>query len=237
MAETYSLTYGSQIVEFTVVRRDRETLEIAVEPDASVVVAAPAAATVDAIVQRVRKRARWIRRQQLYFAQFAPRTPGRLFISGETHLYLGRQYRLKVVQDATPNVKLIRGYFVVRSNFPGRPDVTEKLLSEWYQQKARAKFEERLEVTLSRFPEPVAFQPATLTVRPLRQRWGSMTRASHLILNRRLIEAPVDAIDYVIAHELCHLAVPNHSSAFTKLLGSVMPDWARRKERLERYLA
>ena len=75
----------------------RKTLEIAVEPDASVVIAAPQDATLDAIEAKLRKRAAWVTRQQRYFAQFLPRTPERRFIAGETHLYLGRQYRLKVV--------------------------------------------------------------------------------------------------------------------------------------------
>ncbi|MFF9164616.1 M48 family metallopeptidase [Streptomyces longwoodensis] len=237
IGERHRFSYGSHIVEFTIVRRNRETLAISVEPDKSVVVAAPQTVPVDAIVQRVRKRARWIVRQQDYFAQFAPRTPARRFLSGETHLYLGRQYRLKVVQDSTPCVKLVGGHFVVHSDFPARPDVTKSLLNDWYQVKAQVKFQERLEATLSRFPDPAAFRPAMLTVRQLRLRWGSMNAAAHLVLNQRLVQAPVDAIDYVIAHELCHVAVLNHSAEFLEFLGGVMPDWARRKERLERYLA
>ena len=64
-----------------------------------------------------------------------------------------------------------------------------------------------------------------------------MSRGRRLVLNLRLIEAPVDAIDYVITHELCHIPHPNHGLAFFELLDRVMPDWERRKAKLERLLA
>lgn len=97
--ERSHIEYGGHRIDFAVVRRRRRTLEIAVEPDATVVVAAPLDAPIEAIVEKVRKRAPWIQRQQSFFSQFMPRTPERRYLAGETHLYLGRQYRLKVVQS------------------------------------------------------------------------------------------------------------------------------------------
>lgn len=87
-AVRHSVRYGEHSIDFSIVRRDRTTLEIAVEPDASVVVAAPQDAPLAAIEEKVRKRAAWIRRQQRYFIQFLPRTPNRQYVAGETHLYL-----------------------------------------------------------------------------------------------------------------------------------------------------
>lgn len=237
ISESYFVEYGQNAIEFTVCRRDRKTLEIAVEPDTSVIVAAPFDACVEAIQEKVRKRGAWVRRQQRYFAQFLPRTPERFFVSGETHLYLGRQYRLKVVPHIQADVKLIRGFIVVQSHKPRRPEVTRDLVEEWYKERAHLKFKDRLEVNLSRFPDPDSYRPAGLIVRQLQQRWGSMSPSSRLMLNRRLIQAPVDAIDYVITHELCHITEPHHGGAFFELLGRVMPDWEKRKTRLERVMA
>lgn len=235
--EVGRVLYGRHLVEFSVVRRARATLEIAVEPDASVVVAAPFEASPEAIEAKVRKRAAWIRRQQRYFSQFLPRTPERLFLAGETHLYLGRQYRLKVVPHLQASVKLIRGFIVVQSHKPDRPEVTRELVEAWYRRRAQEKFAERLELNLARFPDPEAYRPKGLIVRQLAQRWGSMSPSARLLLNRRLIGAPVDAIDYVITHELCHLSEPHHGPAFFALLDRVMPDWPRRKLRLEKAMA
>jgi len=235
--DRHSIQFGEHTIEFTVARRERTTLEIAVEPDASVVVAAPIDAALTAIEEKVRKRAAWIRRQQRYFMQFLPRTPDRQYIAGETHLYLGRQYRLKVVLHAQAAVKLARGFIVVQTHRPERAEVTRELVEQWYRNRAQAIFAQRLEVNLLRFPVPDDFRPKGLIVRQLRQRWGSMSPACRLLLNRRLIQAPVDAIDYVITHELCHIAVPHHGPEFFELLDRVLPDWPKRKNRLEQRMA
>lgn len=235
--ETDHLRYGEHIISYSIVRRPRKTLEIAVEPDASVTVAAPLDAPLEAIEEKVRKRAAWIVRQQRYFAQFFPRTPERRFIAGETHLYLGRQYRLKVIQHVQESVKLIRGFIVVRTHRPTQLDVTRDLVENWYRDKARLRFPERVSICQQRFPNPQAFEPKGLIIRQVRQRWGSMSPAGRLLLNTRLVQAPVDAIDYVITHELCHLEEQHHGNAFFELLDAVMPDWQKRKQRLERALA
>ena len=235
--ERHHVVYGGQRIDFSIVRRRRTTLEIAVEPDASVVVAAPLDAPLAAIMEKVRKRAGWVRRQQRFFSQFMPRTPERRYLAGETHLYLGRQYRLKVVRRGRPGVEMVRGFIIVHTHEPDRPEVTRRLVEGWYRKQARAKFAERLEASLARFPDPESFRPVGLIVRRMEKRWGSLSPSGRLLLNHRLIEAPVDTIDYVIAHELCHMAEPHHGVAFYQLLDRVMPDWAGRKGRLEERMA
>lgn len=235
--EMHSLKYGEREIRYEICRRRRKTLEISVEPDASVVVVAPLNASLQAIEAKIRKRAAWITRQQYYFFQFLPRTPERHFIAGETHLYLGRQYRLKVVQHVQESVRLTRGFIIVQTHHPKRPEVTRGLLEGWYRDQARVTLSERVEACLDLFATPEKFRPKRLIIRQTRQRWGSMSQAGHLLLNRRLVHAPVDAIDYVITHELCHIAESNHGVAFFKLLEKVMPDWKCRKQRLERIMA
>lgn len=237
MKERGSIHYGEQAIEFIVFRRDRKTLEIAVEPDATVVIAAPLDAEMADIKAKVRKRAAWIRRQQRFFVQYLPRTPERQFLGGETHLYLGRQYRLKVIPHIQAKVTLVRGFIMVQTHQPTKTEVTRALVENWYRERAKAKFAERLEVNVLRFAQPDRFRPKGLIIRHIRQRWGSMSSAGRLLLNCRLIEAPTDAIDYVITHELCHLSEPNHGPAFYELLTSVLPDWQKRKDRLERIMS
>ena len=130
-------------------------------------------------------------------------------------------------------VRLTRGFIHVRSHAPGKPDVTRGLVDAWYRERAHVKFRDRLEESLKRFTDPESVRPVGLIVRRMEQRWGSMSPGRRLLLNHRLIEAPVDAIDYVITHELCHIEQPHHGPAFFALLDRVMPDWERRKERLE----
>jgi len=237
MTETIQVAYGEHVIDVEIVRRARKTLEIAVEPDLRVVATAPLDADIEAIAAKVRKRAGWVLQQQRFFTQFLPRTPERQFIAGETHRYLGRQYRLKVVPSLAAGVKLARRYLVVQTHHSRSPEVTKELLVAWYRARARERFAARIDACAERFANSEQFRPQGLIVRQLRQRWGAMSHARRLVLNLRLIEAPIDAIDYVITHELCHLAHPNHGPAFFDLLERVMPDWSRRKQKLERLLA
>lgn len=237
ISSIHSVSFGNHLIEFIVRRSDRKTLEIAVEPDASVMVTAPIDASIEAIEGKIKKRAGWIIRQQRYFGQYLPRTPEKRFVAGETHLYLGRQYRLKISADLKNTVKLARGYINVTSVRPNNLEATRELVEKWFLERAHQKFRERLEVSLLRFAEPDAFRPSGLSIRQLEMRWGSMSPTGRLLLNRRLIHAATDAIDYVITHELCHIEEPNHGNAFFSLLGRVMPDWEKRKERLEELMA
>ena len=91
-----TLTYAGESIPFHLSYSKRKTVEIAVHPDCSVVVKAPLGTNETLVEDFIYKRVRWIRRQLRYFAQFAPRTPKRRFVGGESHLYLGKQYRLKI---------------------------------------------------------------------------------------------------------------------------------------------
>jgi predicted metal-dependent hydrolase len=237
ICEQYSVEYGAVSIDYTVARRKRETLEIAVEPDSKVSVVAPISASTECIRKKVRKRAPWILKQQKYFDQFKPRTPGKRYLSGETHLYLGRQYRLKVVQSELPSVKLLRGRIIVGNPVPTDRAETKRLLDEWYETKARTKLPERIDACLGLFSRPALVTPSGFGIRKLQKRWGSMSKTKRLLLNVRLIQASVDAIDYVITHELCHIAEPNHGPKFYRLMHRAMQDWKKRKEKLERLLA
>jgi predicted metal-dependent hydrolase len=227
-----AVNYGREKVNFSVLYLDRETLAIEVHPDGTVLVKAPADTNSAEIENRVIKRVRWILKQLRYFQQFYPRTPKRQFLGGETHLYLGRQFRLKVGSGRQDSVKLTRGYFVIETTGEISPAKTEKLLGAWYAAKAAAIFRESLERCWSSFERNNPVKPRLL-VRRLRKRWGSLSKSGALTLNMDLIRAPKECIDYVITHELCHLRFHDHGPDFYRLLEKVMPDWEKRKHKLE----
>jgi predicted metal-dependent hydrolase len=236
-ATTRSVRYGGAVIDFELVRADRATLEIAVLPDGLVVVKAPPDALEDDVLARVARRARWILRQQRYFAQFQPRTPPRRYVGGETHLYLGRQYRLAIEDGAAEGVSLVAGWFhvTVRPDLRS-PERVQKLLDRWYADKARLRLVERLQDCWDRFPAAGRTLP-TVRIRRMRTRWGSLSNSGTLSLNPDLVRAPRECIDYVILHELCHLIEPDHGPEFRRLLERVLPDWERRKHQLELALA
>jgi predicted metal-dependent hydrolase len=225
------IEYGRETIRYEVrFLPSRRTLGIEVHPDQRVVIRAPLGCTEEVIAYRVRKRASWISRQIADFQRYSPRTPQRQYVSGETHLYLGRQYRLKVGVGETASVRMTRGHLAV--TIPGIPDPerVKAMLHRWYLDHARQVFVEVLEQCLPRFK---GHQRPRLIVRAMQSRWGSLSQAGSMTLNANLVRAPRACIEYVVTHELCHLQHRDHDANFFRLLGRVMPDWEHRKQRLE----
>jgi predicted metal-dependent hydrolase len=228
-----SIAYGSEIIRFSITYANRKTLAINVHPDMSVTVTAPQNAKLDQIREKVLKRAAWILRQQDYFADFLPPHPPRQYLSGETHHYLGKQYRLKIEENEEESVKLKGGWFHVRVRHKGDVQRIKMMLDEWLLSRARERFQISLEKCSGQLRKYGIGEPK-LCIRKMKKRWGSCTRRGVIYLNHGLIKAPSQCIDYIITHELCHLKYPHHGKQFYSLMNRVMPDWEARKKRLER---
>ena len=233
MSEHHVLTYGTREVSWTLLRRDRRTLEIAVAPDGGVEAVAPLDAPLAKIEQMLVKRMPWIDRQRRELGGMADAPMPRQHLPGETHRYRGRAYRLKVERGIVSGVRLLRGRLIVRSHAPSDRDETRRLVDEWYRCKAHQVFAERIELACSRFPDPDLVRPILWQVRQMKKRWGSMTAPGRLTLNLDLIRMPTPAIDYVLTHELAHRVEHHHGAEFWRLLDRVMPDWRERKNVLE----
>lgn len=227
-----TVTYGKDTIAFEVIYVARKTLAIEVLPDSSVVIKAPVGTGVDDIRKRVVKRARWIIKQQQYFRQFEPRTPERQFVGGETHLYLGKQFRIRICAGSKNVVKLSRGYFQIELQQQSDTGAIRKCLLHWYEEKAKSKFIEVFDRCWPTFEKLGHAQPR-IQIRRMEKRWGSLSRNGLLTINTDLIRAPKECIDYVITHELCHLQYHDHGPDFYRLLERVMPDWETRKHKLE----
>lgn len=225
--------FGGERIEFRLRRTNRRTLAITVRPDLEVLVAAPRKAALETVLGKVRKRAGWIRRQQRFFGEFLPQTPPRRYVSGETHRYLGRQYRLKVVKAEESSVKLQGRFIWVHA--PNKHDRVRvrKLVEAWYLAHAKERFARSVAESAARLGTRLA-SPPRIQLRRMPKRWGSWTRRGVIYLNPELVKAPGSCIDYVVMHELCHLVHGHHGPAFYALLSRTMPDWEQRKQRLER---
>lgn len=235
--ETYVLQLGNTIIPFTLQSKHRNTLGITVFPDGAVLVSAPQDASLEAINIRLRRRAAWILRTRRYFEAFRPRTPERRYVNGETHRFLGRQLRLLLRAEEKKRVQVAGSFLVVGGAGVLDHVTVQKRVASWYGRQARRVFGERLQACLADFVPEHLVAPE-LTVRRLTRRWGSMSRdGKHLVLNVRLVAASRSEIDYVITHELCHIVHPHHGRSFFELLERKMPDWEKRKMRLERALA
>ena len=227
----HSIAYAGRSIPFHLDRANRKSLEIAVHPDGSVVVKAPVGADEALVLRHIRGRARWILRQLRYFAQFEPRTPKRRFVGGESHLYLGKKYRLKIRKSDTDGVLLKQGFFHITAVDSG-PGQVAALLNDWYRCRAEIYFSQVLDECWRRFQKKELDKPR-LKIRTMKTRWGSFSRKSGITLNLELIKAPRECIEYVVIHELCHLFHPDHGAKFYDLLVNLLPDWVERKRKLE----
>lgn len=225
--------WGRSLIRYRVGFSARKTLAIHVHPDLSVEVVAPLGSGIEAIRERVLKRAAWIQRSRREFSLYSPALADLTYVNGEAHRYLGRQYRLRGERGEAVSVKALRGRLVVTTTEEPLPQVIRLILDRWYRERAKEVFSqclERCQTVAAR--EGIGLPP--LTIRRLDKRWGSCSKRGRVTLNLELIRAPRECIDYVIMHELCHLKEPHHGPRFWRLLERLMPDYEALRERLNR---
>ena len=145
--------------------------------------------------------------------------------------------RLRLVQKGPRGVRATRTHLEVTPGPSSQPRAVEAALWEWYRQQAEGIFQARLQGCLAKMGLGAGEGPKTLVIRRYKSRWGGMSPKGVLSLNLDLIRAPLECLDYVILHELCHLREPKHGPRFWALLDRVLPDWRRRKDKLERLTA
>jgi hypothetical protein len=228
------ITYGKELIFYELLFLDtRKTMTIEVHPDGRVVVKAPEGCSHDDIAGRLHRRAGWISRKLEEFRAYSPRTPARQYLGGETHLYLGKQYRLQVFKGDPPAVKLQAGKIQIAVKTAGHREAVKSLLDDWYRSRAKIIFNEILLKNISHFK---GFEVPGIKMRAMKTRWGSLSPRGIMSLNISLIKAPRQCIEYVVVHELCHLPHPQHDKAFYHMLAKILPDWEARKKKLERFL-
>ena len=212
-----------------IVRKDVKNITLKVRPSGEAILTAPKTASEEHIKFIMQKRAKWIAQKRAFFASF--KTPKKEYVSGEDFKYLGRSYRLKVVQSKEERVKLQRGYLELFVKDKNDLERKRNLVYEWYNKKAMLYFFN----ILQEFNKIVKQDIKSVKIRQMKTRWGSCNPyKSYINLNIELIKKPRACIEYVVFHELVHLLYHDHSKKFYDYLTLYMPDWQKRKEILER---
>lgn len=233
LSVAHIMDFGGEVVSFSIERTlRRKTVAISVGYD-GVRVLAPLDLDHGRIVNIVRDRGPWLLRKQTGYRELGGAPIVREFVSGETFYYLGRAYRLRLVTDrsaVTANITA-RGAHLIASASPSN-EVTEirNALRRWYRERAKVQFVEcaqRMALRLGIHTPPVLIVDQS-------KRWGSCDVRGRIRLNWRLVMASKSLIEYVVAHEVCHLLERNHSRNFWRNLEVVMPNYEERVRRLSR---
>jgi predicted metal-dependent hydrolase len=216
-----------------IVRKEIKNLHLGVYPPSGRVrVAAPLGMKEEAIRLAVIGKLGWIRKQRSKFVEQERQSP-REYVTGESHYYRGRRYRLNVVyQTGAPLVTIsklrtINLYVQVGSDTARR----ERVLQNWY----RSRLKEVIPELLAKWESVVGVHAAECGVKLMKTKWGTCNvEARRIWLNLELVKKPVYCLEYIIVHELVHLVERLHTDRFTALMDQYMPLWRQYREELNR---
>ncbi|MBU0458382.1 M48 family metallopeptidase [Patescibacteria group bacterium] len=226
-----TFTYGTHNYDYYLIRQDRKTVSLTVQPSLNIILKCPKNYTQKKIDIFLKRKWYWLERQLKDLRRLQRSKAQKEYISGESFIYLGRQYKLIVKGGASDSVGLEKGKIIVKtSKDVSNKSHNQKLLEEWYTNRGEKVFNERYRQVLKKFD--YEFAPE-LQIRKMSKRWGSFLAKKKVLLNPDLIKASKECIDYVITHEMCHMKHHDHSTAYFRFLNSKFPNWEKTKETLE----
>ena len=223
---------GRKIV-YKLDRKKVKNINLRIRHDCSVYVSANRKVTDNVIEEYLQKKSVYILSALDKYSEIAKYTDNIYnYVSGESFRYLGKDLRLVVIQGKN-RVSSDGVYLTLSVKRIKDKVLKEKLINKWLITQCREVSMEIIDMIFRIFKKYNVVMPR-LVLRNMVSRWGSCRPKNGIItLNKRLIEAPRNAFEYVVMHEFIHFLYPNHSSNFYELLSTLMPDWKTRKNLLE----
>lgn len=214
-------------VDYQVIYAKRKTVTISVERDRKIIVRVPEGLSEEKIAEIVAKKKNWITEKINHNQKYNINTGLKEFVSGETLLYLGKNYQLQVTEDTVDGIVFDRRFYISKNNQPKAKDMFKK----WFKKKAT----EKIAPLAKKYAEKLGVSFNTIKISDMKYRWGSCTPGGNLLFNWRLIKAPVFVIEYVVVHELSHLIEHNHSADFWNIVSVQLPHYDKAKAWLKKH--
>lgn len=213
-------------LEYEIKYSNRKTLNISVERDRRIIVRAPENLSTEKIEKIVQSKRQWIKGKLKHTQKYPLIAESKEFISGETLMYLGKNYQLLVVDEAIDGIEFNQRFRISKNSQAN----ANELFKKWYLDRAIFKI------------KPLAIQYAKnlgvsfneLKTSEMKYRWGSCTPANNIIFNWRIIKAPMYVLEYLVAHELVHLIEANHTPQFWNILSIQVPHFQKAKNWLKK---
>ena len=210
------------IINYELVRSNRKSIGITIERDAQVVVNVPIDLDEQTIEKHIYKKRFWIWEKLAIKKDSLENIVQKQFVSGESFSYLGRNYRLKIIDDNS-ELKLKNGWFTLGQK---KQKKAKEIFKSWYSEHLKNKIDERLKIICKKSN----IKKPDFRIMELGFRWGSCTKEGMLNFNYKIAMAPVGVIDYIIVHELVHLKIHTHNEKFWKEVFRMMPNYLEKKE-------
>lgn len=222
-------------IEALVVRKPIKNLHLSVLPPLGKVrVTAPFTMKDDAIRTFIATRLTWIKKQQGKFAAQERQTK-REYVSGESHYFFGKRYRLEVVYEDNPPRVSAKGNskIILHVRQKSTREKREKVMTDWYRKELRTVADE----VISKWQKKTGIQASSWRIKKMKTRWGTCNqKAGRIWINLELAKKPIACIEYVVVHELLHLVEKRHNERFVNLLTEYSPKWRSQKEELNRFI-
>ncbi|MGD9928744.1 MAG: M48 family metallopeptidase [Mangrovibacterium sp.] len=215
------------VIEYQIKYSNRKTLNISVERDRSIVVRAPHYLTPEKIDKIVQSKREWIKEKLNHTQKYPVVSENKEFVSGETLMYLGKNYQLLVVDEEIEGIEFDQRFKISKANQPK----ANELFKKWYLKQALIK----IQPLATKYAKSLGVQYNQFKTSEMKYRWGSCTPANNIIFNWRIIKAPMYVLEYLVAHELVHLIENNHTPRFWTILSIQVPNYEKAKNWLKKY--
>jgi len=209
-------------LDYKIKYSNRKTLNISVERDRSIIVRAPENLSLEKIEEIVQSKRNWIKDKINHSQKYPIDFKAKEFVSGESLLYLGRNYQLLVVEEDFEGIRFNQSFTISKSNQAN----ANQLFKEWYLAKAL----EKIKPLAKKYASNLGVKYNGCKTSEMKYRWGSCTPKNNIIFNWRIVKAPMYVLEYLVAHELVHLIENNHTPEFWNILSIQVPNYEKAKK-------
>lgn len=213
-------------IRFNIIYRKRKTMSLEIKRDGIINVIAPNGLDKTFIVDKVKNKSDWIIKKLDEIEVLNNNRYTRSYESGDIFLYLGNEYMLEVLVDKTTigtSVSLENNKLIVRSNSNNK-DVIQRALKNWYTDETLGITKERINYYKLFFEDTVT----SIKIKDQKSRWASCTYKNEILFNLKCSMMPIQIIDYIVVHEMCHMEHRNHSKDFYLAVERILPDYKER---------
>lgn len=213
-------------ISFNIIYRKRKTMSLEIKPDGTINILAPNGLDKSFIISKVNEKSEWIIKKLDELEEKNVKMQQKHYEDGDIFLYLGKEYKLKIIEDISlVGYKVnIEGEFLIVRVTANNKDLIKNVLKSWYGDETLRLAKERIDYYKSYFNDNVT----EIKIKDQKTRWASCTYKNEILFNLRCAMAPIEIIDYIVVHEMCHMEHRNHSKNFYLAIERILPDYKNR---------